>query len=422
MQRVLVLDKNKKPLMPCYPNRAKELLKKGKACVYRKFPFTILLKYREGGATQEIELKIDPGSKTTGIALVAHFKKGRKLLWAGNLTHRGEQIRTALEKRKAVRRSRRNRKTRYRQARYLNRSKPQGWLAPSLRSRVNNVFVWALRLQKVCPMNSIEVETVRFDLQKLENPEISGVEYQQGELLGYEIREYLLEKYKRKCVYCKESGVSLEIEHIVPKSRGGSNRIWNLTLACKKCNIRKGSQTAEEFGHKEVQELGRESLKPAGVMNGTRYAIGNKLKELGIPLKYWSGGRTKKNRIAQGYPKDHWIDAVCVGETGECVRIEKEHKGLEIVATGRGSRQKCRVDKYGFPRTKAKRVKVVHGFQTGDLVRAVVKKGKKAGEYVGKVAIRESGSFNLKTKDKTVEGIGWKSCCLLQSIDGYTYS
>ena len=196
--RVFVLDKNKRPLMPCSSYRARELLDKGKAKVYRRYPFTIILTEREGGELQEIELKIDPGSKTTGIALVAHFQRGYVLVWACNLNHRGHKVHEALAKRRTQRRSRRYRKTRHRRPRFNNRRRKRGQLAPSLKSRVDNVCHWAEKLRGLSPLSRIAVETVRFDAQKMQNPEISGIEYQQGELFGYEVREYMLEKWQRK--------------------------------------------------------------------------------------------------------------------------------------------------------------------------------------------------------------------------------
>ncbi len=422
MQRVLVLDKNKKPLMPCYPSRARELLRKKKAAVYRKYPFTIILKFREGGDVQETELKLDPGSKTTGIAVVANFKQGRTVIWSTNLAHRGHLVRHNLEQRLAIRRARRARNTRYRQARFLNRAVPKGWLPPSLLSRVANVSTWAKRLQKAIPITSIAVETVRFDMQKMQNPEISGVEYQQGKLEGYEVREYLLEKFSRTCAYCGKKEIPLQVEHIVPKSRGGTDRVSNLTIACEKCNLKKGTKTAEEFGHSEVQKQCLKPLKDASSVNATRYKIGEVLKELSLPISFWSGGRTKFNRCSQKYAKDHWIDAACIGETGEKVRIEDKLVALKITAMGRGNRQMCLMNKYGFPRTKAKSVKSVHGFQTGDLVKAVVLKGKKKGVYKGRVAIRESGNFNIKIGKDLIQGINWKYFTKLQGVDGYAYS
>ncbi len=205
------------------------------------------------GETQETQVKVDPGAKTSGIAVVASFKRGLRCIWAAELSHRGYTIRDNLLKRRQLRRSRRSRKTRYRQPRFDNRTRPGGWLPPSLQSRVNNVTTWLNRLTRFCPVTHLTLESVRFDTQLMQNPDISGVEYQQGELQGYEVREYLLDKWDRKCTYCGAINVPLEVEHIVPKSRGGSNRVSNLTLACNDCNRDKGNKTAAEFGFPQVQ-------------------------------------------------------------------------------------------------------------------------------------------------------------------------
>ncbi|MCL4256108.1 MAG: RRXRR domain-containing protein, partial [Anaerolineae bacterium] len=188
MQRVFVLDKNKKPLMPCHPARARELLSKGRASVFRHHPFTIIIHDREGGDTQPVQVKIDPGSQTTGIAVVAEFKRGLRCVWASELIHRGHAISDALLSRKQLRRGRRTRKLRYRQARFNNRKRPKGWLAPSLMSRVYNIHTWIKRLTHYMPVTHLAMELVKFDIQAMVNPEISGVEYQQGELWGYEVR------------------------------------------------------------------------------------------------------------------------------------------------------------------------------------------------------------------------------------------
>ena len=111
-----------------------------------------------------------------------------------------------------------------------------------MRSRIGNTLTWVARLRRACPVSAFSQELVKFDLQKIENPEISGVEYQQGTLAGYELREYLLEKWGRKCAYCGKEDAPLQIEHIHPKARGGSDRVSNLTLACEPCNRRKGTR------------------------------------------------------------------------------------------------------------------------------------------------------------------------------------
>lgn len=417
MQRVFVLDTDRNPLMPCHPARARALLKSGRASVYRRFPFTIIMHDRtlEKSEVQDVQIKIDPGSKTTGIALVANSK----VVWGAEITHRGQAIRQKLADRRAARRGRRNRKTRYRPARFDNRTKPKGWLPPSLRSRIDNVMVWVTRLSGYAPVASISMELVRFDTQIMQNGKISGVEYQQGELAGYEVREYLLEKWGRKCAYCGAKDVPMEVEHIVPRSRGGSNRISNLTLACNACNQAKGSQTAFEYGYPQVQAQAKQPLRDAATVNASRWALWRKLSEIGLPLETGTGGRTKYNRVRQGYPKAHWIDAACVGVSGETVCIDPRINALSIKAVGRGRRQMCLMDRYGFPRTKPKAVKRVRGFQTGDMVKAVLSDGKKAGVYVGRVAVRAIGSFCITGQ---ADGISWKHCRLLHHADGYEYS
>ena len=409
MSKVFVLDTNKNPLAPTHQGNARRLLTKGKAAVYRRYPFTIiLLRPVETPNKGNRRLKIDPGSKTTGIAIVN--QETGEVEFAAELQHRGHQIKSDLESRRVIRRSRRSRKTRYRKPRFLNRTRPKGGLAPSLMSRVYNISTWVKRLRNVCPIQAISMELVRFDMQKMQNPEIDGIEYQQGELFGYEVREYLLEKWGRKCAYCGAENVPLEIEHIVPKGRGGSNQVSNLTLACTSCNLKKGTQTAEEFGFPEIQAKAMLPLKDAAAVNATRWKLYQTLQSTGLDVEVGTGGRTKFNRRQQNLPKTHWLDAACVGESTPQTLKVGQVKPLRIRATGHGSRQMCRVDRFGFPRTKPKSVKRVKGFATGDMVKAIVTAGKKVGTYVGRVAVRASGSFNIKTAGNTIQGIGYRYC------------
>ncbi len=385
--RVFVLNSNKLPLNPCHPAKARKLLSQGKASVFKRYPFTIILKEEKlNYVNNNCTLKIDPGSRTTGLAVLS----GNKLIWGAELNHRGLQIKDSLLSRRQIRRSRRSRKTRYRQPRFLNRKKPIGWLAPSLMSRVYNITTWVNRLTKLCSIDKIVQELVRFDTQKINNPEISGVEYQQGTLFNYEIREYLLEKWQRKCAYCGIQNVPLEIEHIVPKSKSGTNSVSNLTIACRKCNQEKGNQDIKDFLSGKPSLLNKilkqckQPLKDAAAVNSTRWKLFNSLKEFGLEIETGTGGLTKYNRTKQGLSKTHWLDAACVGRsTPDCLDVEVI-KPLIITATGRGSRQMVKPDKYGFPRTSSKlKQKKFFGFQTGDIVKAIVTKGKKIGTYTG---------------------------------------
>jgi hypothetical protein len=200
LSNVFVVDANKQPLNAIHPGEARFLLNKGKAAVLRMHPFTILLKVAiDDPIVAELRIKIDPGSKTTGIAIVND--QSGEVVFAAELAHRGQQVTSNLDDRRGVRRGRRNRHTRYRQPRWQNRKRPEGWLPPSLQSRMSNVMTWVQRLARVCPIANMSLEHVKFDMQALENAEISGAQYQQGTLAGYETREYLLEKWGRKCTY-----------------------------------------------------------------------------------------------------------------------------------------------------------------------------------------------------------------------------
>ena len=166
--KVLVLDTNRKPLMPCYPARARKLLSGGRASVFRRFPFTIILHDRtvEESELQDMEIKIDQGSKTTGVVMLVHGQDGDTVAFAAHVEHR-TNVKSGLDSRRAIRRSRRNRKTRYRQARFLNRTRPKGWLPPSLVSKAENILNWVIRFAKLTPITKFAIETAKFDMQKL---------------------------------------------------------------------------------------------------------------------------------------------------------------------------------------------------------------------------------------------------------------
>ncbi|MFP4655090.1 MAG: RNA-guided endonuclease IscB, partial [Methanohalobium sp.] len=149
----------------------------------------------------------------------------------------------------------------------------EGWIPPSLQSRVDNIQSWVRKLMKLIPISSISYENIKFDTQLMKTPEIEGVEYQQGTLQGYEVREYLLEKFQKTFVYCCGQDVQLEIENIVPRSRGGSDRVSNMAIACHDCNQNKCNMTAEEFGHPEVHDKARKPLKDTAVVNSTRWKV-----------------------------------------------------------------------------------------------------------------------------------------------------
>lgn len=425
--RTFVLDKNLKPLDPCHPARARELLKKGRAKVYKRYPFTIVLQDRsvEESTTHPHRIKIDPGSKTSGIAVVQE-ETGR-VTSALEISHRGQQIKDSLESRRALRRGRRNRKTRYRKPRFLNRTRKDGWLPPSLESRIANIETWVRRIRKVCPIEAISQELVSFDLQQIQNLEISGIEYQRGKLFGFEVKEYLLTKWGRKCAYCRVENVQFEIEHIIAKSKGGSNRVSNLTLSCHSCNQAKGNKPVEEFLKKKPEVLKRilaqakAPLKDAAAVNATRWELYRRLQSTGLPVEVGSGGRTKFNRKTREIDKQHWTDAACVGASTQELLLLNGVKPLILKAKGHGRRQRCGTDRYGLPIRHAPAQKFFMGFQTGDLVKANVLTGKYAGTYAGRIAIRFKLSFKLTTGGKSFD-VHPKYLKTIHKSDGYEYA
>ncbi|MER5222402.1 RNA-guided endonuclease IscB [Streptomyces flaveus] len=442
-QLVAVLDARGRPLMPCHPARARKLLSAGRAVVARQVPFAIRLKTRtlEGSEVAGLAVRIDPGSTATGIAVTSDTElmepvagethTARSGLFALELNHRSSQIRHAMARRANCRRRRRSANLRYRAPRFSNRKRPEGWLAPSLQHRVDTTVSQVQRLMKLMPIVEIHVERVSFDTHamSLGRDRLDGPEYQQGALAGYEVRQYLLEKWGRACAYCGAIGVPLQVEHIRPKARGGSDRVSNLTLACEPCNQAKSAKPVEEFLAGKPVLLTRilaqakAPLRDAAAMNSTRWKLWNALQSLELPVHAWSGGRTKYNRITQGLTKSHTLDALAVGEIPVGARIVR-HPGIVLVvtATGRGSYARTRTDAYGFPRLRLTRIKQHFGFQTGDLVRAAIPRGKYAGTWTGRVAVRATGKFTIRAGNALAKNILHRHLRLLQRGDGYAYS
>jgi 5-methylcytosine-specific restriction endonuclease McrA len=302
-------------------------------------------------------------------------------------------------------------------------------------SRVHNIMTWVRRLALVCPIAAISQELVRFDLQKLENPEISGAAYQQGTLFGYEVREYLLQKWNRTCGYCGVTDTRLEVEHITPRSKGGSDRVSNLTIACVSCNQTKGNRDIREFLTDKPGRLARilktakVPLKDATAVNATRWELYRQLQATGLLVETGTGGQTKYNRTRLNLPKTHYWDAASVGESTPESLIVKGVNPVIIKATGHGNRQMAQMNKFGFPKLNKDGSQVVrtrqkefHGFKTGNMVRAIVPTGKNAGNHVGRVTVRAGRVFDLTTSKGRLQSINWKYFQPIWKTDGYSYS
>ena len=300
--RVPVINMRNEPLMPTTPGKARKLLKEKKAKVAFSNPFTIQLLYATGETKQPVTLGIDAGYKHIGFSAVTE----RKELVSGEAVIRTDMPKLNVEK-SMYRKGRRD-KLWYRKPRFMNRgNKGKGWFAPSIDHKLQTHIRLIEKLKKILPISDIIIEVASFDQQKMKNPEISGIEYQQGELQGYEIREYLLEKFHRKCVYCGKTNIPLEIEHLTPRSRNGPDTVDNLAISCHECNQKKNNLTAEEFGYPEVRKRTLIPLKNSAFMNIVRW----KLAQL-TEAAYTFGYITKKNRISLGLDQSHANDAFVI--------------------------------------------------------------------------------------------------------------
>lgn len=381
--KVFVLSKAGRPLMPTTPRRARLFLRARRARVVRQEPFTIQLQFETTGYTQAVTVGVDTGSRIVGLAATAH---GETLVQAE--VRLRDDISQKLSLRRTYRRARRSRKTRYRPPRFANRRRLAGWLPPSVASKAAATFKAVRLVAELLPVRQIHVEIAGFDTQKLRDPEITGIAYQQGSLFGYHVREYLLEKWQRRCAYCGATGTALQIEHLVPRTRGGSDRVDNLTLACASCNQRKGNQTAAEFGFPQLQTQARLPLRDAAQVSSLKTAVLTELMrqfgERQVQVRY--GYQTKYQRIQMlALPKSHAYDAVAIAcEVGEVVSpLEEVH---QIRCLPRGSYQR-----YNGKRSehKAWAPRKVRGWKLYEVVEAKGQVG-----YLG--GRREQGSFVVK--------------------------
>ena len=318
---VYVLNKYGKPLMPTTRyGRVRRLLRKSHAVVVDYRPFTIQLTYDTPNGVQEASLGVDAGTKHVGLS--ATTKK--KVLFEAELLLRSDIV-EKLSTRREFRRARRNRKTRYRKSRFLNRSKKPGWIAPSVRQKVDSHIHWILKICKFLPISKITVETAQFDTQLLKAldqglPLPQGTDYQKGDQLGFwNVREYVLFRDGHKCQYCKgkSKDTKLHVHHIESRKTGG-DAPNNLITLCSACHA------MYHLGEIELPKTSRRgtSLRDAAQMGIMRKTLFNRLKEeIGevIPCFETYGYISKSTRSKYGLPKEHVIDARCIsGNPGAC--------------------------------------------------------------------------------------------------------
>lgn len=398
---VYVISKDGKPLMPT-ENHAKVrvFLKEGKAVVVKRTPFTIQLTYETTSYTQDISLGVDAGSKHVGISATTE----KKVLYESEVELRNDIVKL-LSDRRELRRARRNRKTRYRKARFDNRKRPEGWLAPSVRHKIETHLAVIAKVHKILPISKITVETAQFDVQKIKNPDISGEEYQQGEQLGFwNVREYVLFRDNHTCQCCKGKSKDpvLNVHHIESRRTGG-NSPNNLITLCETCH------KAYHEGKITLPESIKRGMKfnDAAFMGIMRWAMYEKLKEIYLEVKMTYGYITKHTRINAGLEKTHCIDARCISGNpkakppkeyfySKCVR--RHNRQIHKLTIGKGGHRKRNQLPY-----------IVCGFRLFD---KVMYKGRECFIF----GRRASGYFDIRTLDgtKLSAGVGSKRLKLLE--------
>lgn len=372
--------------MPCSPAKAGHLLKEGKAIILMREPPIIQLNYLSEAKVQNITLGIDPGYKFVGYSAISD----RQEIISGEMELRTD-ISKLLKEKRMYRRGRRN-KLWYRPPRFDNRVKDKGWLPPSLQHKKDSIINLIEKLKEILPIKDIIIEVAKFDTQKMQNPGINGIEYQQGELQGYEIREYLLEKWKRRCAYCGTKTGRLEIDHIVPKSKGGTDKVSNLTLSCLKCNQKKGNKTATEFGYPEIQKKAKESLKATAFMNILRWQLVN-----GLGCGWTYGYITRWRREKLGLSKSHANDAFVIAGGHRQTRISP-FEGKQL----RRNNRCLQINRKGF-KPSIRRTR--YEYQPGDLVRynGQIWRSKGVGSYGRIINIINRKGDKIQVGSKKVE-------------------
>ena len=315
---VYVLNIDGQPLMPTDRHgKVRHLLKDGRAEVVKCCPFTIRLLYDSTHYTQDIVLGVDAGSKHIGLSGTTETKE----LYASDVELRNDIV-DLISTRRQNRRSRRNRKIRYRKARFQNRvSDKKDWLAPSIRQKVDTHMTVVSRVCKILPVTKIIVETASFDIQKIKDPDISGTGYQHGEQLDFwNVREYVLSRDGHTCQCCKGKSKDpvLNVHHIESRKTGG-DAPNNLITLCETCHksYHSGAVQLPKAIHRGMR------FKDAAFMGIMRWAFYNKLKEVyepqDIEIRMTFGYLTKNTRIRHHLPKEHYIDARCISGHPEAI-------------------------------------------------------------------------------------------------------
>ena len=401
---MFVIGSDGTPLMPCTVQRARQLIKAGRVSRRDYRPFTIHLKDRwttDGKtAVQPVEVRCDPGSRHTGIAVVAILEEEERVLYQEEIKHRAN-IGQRLAERKAHRRRRRATKW-FRKPRFDNRRRPAGWLPPTIESIVANQLHRIERLGERTGGQTAVIETAKFDTQKILNPKVEGAGYQEGPLYRRHLREYIAAQWRHRCAYCDkgdwEDATRFNLDHVKPRAKRGADNVRNLVWSCRPCNERKGSRPVQEFLQANPERLAkvlrhrRAPLAAAGKQAAICQSLVDRVRNRKLQVVETTGADTAHARAEWGIPKSHANDAACCGSRSA---VSSLRSAMKLEAVGHGRRKQIkglptgpylawRHEQPAIRRQKpcpkhAQKPNHAHGVRSGDVVRIRTRTGWRKG-------------------------------------------
>lgn len=402
--RVFVFNMRGTPLMPCTQRKARILLKEGKAIIKKYNPFTIQLTYATGETKQECHIGVDTGSKHIGIAVTSEDK----VFYKAEIELR-QDVSANLDTKRIYRRSRRTRKTRYRKSRFLNRKRTDKWLPPSIQNRIDHTFRWIDTFDSLVPNTIVHIEVGKFDVAKMINPDINGVDYQQGQTYGYfEERYFVFARDNYTCQVCgKAKNKILQTHHIIYRSNGGTNRVDNLITVCTDChtsdNHKKGGILYKWQGeHKKVQQY-----KEPPFMNTLRKRIFARYTNANITY----GSQTTPKRKEMGLSKTHYNDAIIISgiktikeNSNEWLLIKqfrKKKRSLHEATPRKGRKESNRTQK-----RNSKNTPYYKGFYLNDKVSVLGQSGYITGFTSGGVYSKNQNGEYITLPNKAYKQVG----------------
>lgn len=404
--------------MPTTPQKARKLLKQGKAKIINYKPFAIQLLYASGEAKQSIDIGIDLGAKHIGVAIQSE----NKVIAKGEIELRND-IKSNIDTRRIYRRSRRNRKTRYRKPRFNNRKRPNGWLPPSIQSRIDNTFNWIDKFTNLVPNPNLNIEVGKFDVQKMINPDIQGVDYQQGQTYGYyDVRYYVFDRDNYTCQVCKKKGKILQTHHIIYKSHGGSDRADNLIAVCTDCHTHENHQKDGILYKWMINNKKVPSYKETPFMNIIRQRVFKKYPNANIVYGSWTTPRRKE----LGLEKTHYNDALVISQIEKdfidntsifkIKQFRKKKRSLHEATARRGRKEPNRTQKRNNKNTKYSK-----GYHLNDKVKVFDKVGFISGFTTSGCYVKDIEDNYITIPNKNYKQVSFKNLELVSHNNNWQF-